>query len=141
MANSPTIFQEAVAHGLKLPIKSGLHIYHYINDLVMWQDKQRDQKITLDNLKKQAITTLQEKGFRVVEDPTTLSHHTQILTSIQSAKPVTDVPNPLTLNIFQSFLGSVTWLKSWLPIPTSQLLPLFDLKGDKNHSFPTPWHQ
>lgn len=32
MAKSPTICQEAVAHGLKPPIKSSLHIYHYMGD-------------------------------------------------------------------------------------------------------------
>lgn len=134
-ATPPPIYQEAVAHTLKCLIKSGLCVYHYTDDLLMWQDKQQDQKLALEHLKQQAIRALKEKGFRVAEDkslsPLSRSD-SNYLTSVWPAEPVIDFPNPLTLNIRQSFLGNVNWLRPWFPIPTSQLQPLFDLlKGYK----------
>ena len=60
MVNSPTIFQEAVAYLLKPLNKSGLQEYHYMDDLLIWQDKKQDQKLTLENFKQQAQRALTE---------------------------------------------------------------------------------
>ena len=52
----PSQYQEAVADSLKSLIKSGLHIYHHM-DNQLWQDKRQNQKLTLENLK-QAIKAI-----------------------------------------------------------------------------------
>lgn len=112
----------------------------------MYQDKRQDQKLTLENLKQQALMALKERGFTYDSrryDPTCLPItflRTEItLTSVQPAKPVIDLPNPPTFNSLQSFLGNINWLRPWFPTMTSKLQPLFDLlKGDKNPFSPLP---
>lgn len=39
-----------------------------MDDILMWQNKHQDQKLTLGNFKQQTIKALKEKGFRIAED-------------------------------------------------------------------------
>lgn len=95
----------AVLVALKLPIKSDLHIYQDMDDLLMWQDKRKDQKLTLENLKLQSIKVPKDKGFMITEDKIYLVPPPHHIPSVQAAKPVIDYSKPLILNTHQNFLG------------------------------------
>lgn len=76
MTNTLTFCQEAaVVDTLKTLIKSGLHISHYKDDLLTWQDKRQDQKLPLKNLQQQTIKALKERNFTIAEDKIQLTPH------------------------------------------------------------------
>lgn len=137
MANSPTICQEAVSAALAPFLEKGLHIYHYMDDLLVW----KSQNTSLPILRDQIVSTLEAKGFKIAPDkiqtipPITFLGTDISLTTVRPHKPTLTLPQPLTLNSLQSFLGNLNWLRPWLPISTSQLKPLFELlKGSKDPS-------
>lgn len=114
------------AHALKPVIKSGRHIYHYMDDPLMWLDEKEDQKLTLEGLKQEGTKALKDRGL-FTEDkiqlflPITFLGTEITLTSLRPAKPVIDFLNSLTLSALRSFLGNINWLRPWLHILSSQL--------------------
>lgn len=113
---------------LKPHIKQDLHVFHYMDDILAWDNFSTDREVLSD----QPVPSLAALGFNIS------------LSKVQMIPPIffwapkfplwkwghlnlfSHSPSILTLTSLQSFLGNLKWLLPWLPIPSTTLQVLFD---------------
>lgn len=137
MANSPTLCQKFVAAAIA-PVRSQwpeAYILHYMDDILLACDSAEAAKACYAHI----ISCLTSYGLKIAPDKVQVSepfsylgfelHHQQVFTPRVCLK--TD--HLKTLNDFQKLLGDIQWLRPYLKLPTSALVPLNNiLKGDPN---------
>lgn len=129
MANSPTlcqIFVQQALEGFQNAFPQ-IMLIHYMDDLLICHKN-------MDMLKKAypcLVKRLKSWGLQLATEKvqitdmgqflgSTIYHEKIIPQKIQIRKDVL-----LTLNVFQRFLGDISWLRPFLRIPSAELKPLF----------------
>lgn len=144
MANSPTLCQRHV-DGVLEPVRrdhpSAL-LLHYMDDILVAAPTQQ----LLDPCLRDVRRTLHRAGLFLDPEKVQLTVPAKYLgsvvgeTSVRRPFPVLQEARCKTLNDFQKLVGSVQWVRSYLPIPPGDMQPLYDLlRGPTDLKSPRAW--
>ena len=131
MANSALMCQLYVDAALS-PVRRQfptVKIVHYMDDLLLSAPHQE----TLKEVFQKVTSLLEEQGLHIASNKVQTSSMVKFLgtiitpESIRPQKVLIRTHHLKTLNDFQQLLGDINWIRGYLNIPRSELLPLFSI--------------
>ncbi len=144
MANSPTLCQMYV-HQILKPVRLAnpeAIIIHYMDDILVatahYQATFYVTRLVTKALAAHGLTVAPEKIQS--SPPFNYLGHQIDRGRVIRTPPEIDPSKIRTLNDFQKLIGAIQWMQAVIPIPDSQMYPLYDiLKGDSSLLSPREW--
>lgn len=141
MANSPTMCQLFVDAAL-LAVRQqypDVRIIHYMDDILLATRSLQN----LEDAFQRTVSTLEARGLVIAPEKVQRSTTAKFLgmiiqpDTIRPQKVLIRTQHLTTLNDFQKLLGDINWVRGYLHLPRSELLPLFSiLEGNPDVTSP-----